>query len=127
MIETKEMQRNKEAVGTGEARQNNEQKAREQSDQSRGSEILFEQNEAEKFRTRWLEIQRRFVDDPGASVTEADELIGNLIKRITVTFSDKRISLESQWKNGEKVSTEDLRLVLRRYRSFFNRLLSLES
>jgi hypothetical protein len=88
---------------------------------------LFEKNEAEQFRTQWLEIQSRFVDDPTVAVKDADDLVADVIKNITRTFSDKRLSLENQWKSGDKVSTEDLRVALKRYRSFFNRLLTLES
>ena len=88
---------------------------------------LFENNEAEKFRTHWLEIQSRFVDDPTVAVKEADDLVADVIKNITRTFSDKRLGLENQWKRGDKVSTEDLRVAMKSYRSFFNRLLTLES
>jgi len=88
---------------------------------------LFENNEAEKFRTHWLEIQSRFVDDPTVAVKEADDLVADVIKNITRTFSDKRMGLENQWKREDKVSTEDLRVAMKRYRSFFNRLLTLES
>jgi hypothetical protein len=67
------------------------------------------------------------VDDPHISVKDADELVANMIRDITSTFADKRIFLENQWKRGDQVSTEDLRIALRRYRSFFNRLLALET
>ena len=87
---------------------------------------LFEDNEAEGFRAQWLEIQSKFVDDPSVSVKEADDLVAEVIKNITRSFADKRISLESQWKSGD-VSTEDLRVAMKRYRSFFNRLLTLQS
>jgi hypothetical protein len=88
---------------------------------------LFENNEAERFRTQWLEIQSKFVDDPSVSVKDADDLVAEVIKNITRTFSDERLSLENQWKSGGKVSTEDLRVAMKRYRSFFNRLLTLGS
>ena len=87
---------------------------------------LFEANEAEGFRTQWLEIQSRFVDDPSVSVKDADDLVADVIKNITRSFADKRIALEGQWKSGD-VSTEELRVALKRYRSFFNRLLTLQS
>ena len=88
---------------------------------------LFENNEAEQFRAQWLEIQSRFVDDPSVSVKDADELVSSIIKNITRNFADKRTALETQWKSGDDVSTEDLRLTMKRYRSFFDRLLTLES
>ena len=88
---------------------------------------LFESDEAEQFRAQWLEIQSRFVDDPSVSVKDADELVSSIIKNITRNFADKRTSLETQWKSGDDVSTEDLRMTMKRYRSFFDRLLTLES
>jgi len=39
-------------------------------------------------------------------------------------FSEERKNLEAQWERGGDVSTEDLRVALQRYRSFFARLLS---
>jgi hypothetical protein len=88
---------------------------------------LFENKSADQFRNQWLEIQSRFVDDPAVSVKEADELVDQMVKNITRMFADERNSLETQWNSGDKVSTEDLRMALKRYRSFFDRLLSLEA
>lgn len=88
---------------------------------------LFEDNEAKQFRTQWLNIQSKFVDDPGESVKQADELVASVLKSVTMGFSDRRVALEKQWKSGENISTEELRVALKRYRSFFDRLLTLES
>jgi hypothetical protein len=86
---------------------------------------LFEQAASEKFRTRWLAIQSKFVDDPGDSVKQADDLVADVIQDITRSFADRRGTLEKQWNGGGKPSTEDLRLALKQYRSFFERLLTL--
>ncbi len=89
---------------------------------------LFESDEAKKFRSRWLAIQSKFVDDPSASVKQADDLVSDVIKSVTMNFSNRRIALENQWNGGEaQASTEDLRMAIKRYRSFFDRLLTLES
>ena len=88
---------------------------------------LFEEGAAEKFRTRWLAIQSKFVDDPGDSVKQADDLVADVIQGVTKSFADRRGSLEKQWNGGAKASTEDLRIALKQYRSFFDRLLTLES
>jgi len=90
-------------------------------------EPLFEEDEAKKFRSRWLAIQSKFVDDPRDSVKQADELVADIIKNVTMNFADRRIGLEKQWNSGENISTEDMRVTLKRYRSFFERLLTLES
>lgn len=85
---------------------------------------LLPGDEAERFRRRWEELQTGFVDQPRQMVEEANELVGDLMQQLTAGFSEERSSLESQWDSGEDVSTEDLRVALTRYRSFFNRLLS---
>ena len=74
---------------------------------------------------RWQHIQAEFVDDPRKSVSEAHELVSELVQRITDTFTNERNDLEKQWSKGESVSTEDMRVALQRYRSFFTRLLPL--
>ena len=88
---------------------------------------LFEADEAKKFRSRWLVIQSKFVDDPSAAVKQADDLVTDVIKSVTMNFSNRRIALEQQWNAQENASTEDLRMAIKRYRSFFDRLLTLES
>jgi hypothetical protein len=88
---------------------------------------LFEEEAARKFRSRWLTIQSKFVDDPRDAVKQADDLVADIIKNVTMSFSDRRVGLEKQWNSGENISTEDMRVALKRYRSFFERLLSLES
>ena len=90
-------------------------------------ESLFEEDAARKFRSRWMAIQSKFVDDPRDSVKQADDLVADIIKNVTMSFADRRIGLEKQWNNGENISTEDMRQALKRYRAFFERLLTLES
>ena len=88
---------------------------------------LFEEEAAKKFRARWLAIQSKFVDDPSDSVKQADDLVSDVIKNVTMSFANRRVSLEQQWNSGDNTSTEDLRIALKQYRSFFDRLLTLES
>jgi hypothetical protein len=83
---------------------------------------LFAAQEVEGFRGNWREIQIAFVDDPKRAVTEADELVAAVIQSLAATFAEHKSELESQWREGE-AATEDLRLALRQYRSFFNQLL----
>jgi hypothetical protein len=87
-------------------------------------EPLFAGEDAERYRSRWSEIQAAFVDEPRRAVEQADELVAELIQRLTQTFADERSKLEQQWDREGDVSTEDLRVGLQRYRSFFDRLLS---
>jgi hypothetical protein len=83
---------------------------------------LLSPEDSEHLRTRWKEIQGWFVDDPRAAVQQADTLVSNVIDKITEMFANERGLLEGQWKQGDDVSTEDLRQALQHYRSFFNRL-----
>jgi hypothetical protein len=87
-------------------------------------EPLFEAKDRDRFGESWTSIQAAFVDDPRDAVKEADTLVAELMQRLAETFSAERSRLESQWDNDEDVSTEDLRIALQRYRSFFDRLLS---
>ncbi len=76
------------------------------------------------FQRRWEELQAGFVDDPRRTVDQADELVAQVMQRVAEGFATEREQLERQWSSGDDVSTEDLRVALQRYRSFFRRLLS---
>jgi hypothetical protein len=89
---------------------------------------LFDDDAAPGYRQRWTDIQARFVDDPQASVRDADELVAKVIQHISDTFARQRSELESHW-NAEgdaESSTEDLRLAVKRYHTFFDQLLNLK-
>jgi len=86
---------------------------------------LLSSEEIPTFRSRWDAIQTGFVDEPRHSVEQADTLVAEVMKRLAETFADERAKLEQQWSQGDNVSTEDLRIALQRYRSFFDRLLTI--
>ncbi|SRR5258706_8545829 len=86
---------------------------------------LFTPDVAKDFRTRWNDVQSGFVDDPKAAVRHGDELVAQVMKSLAETFSSERAKLESQFEQTDQATTENLRLAFRRYRSFFERLLSL--
>jgi len=75
-------------------------------------------------RGRWSNVQASFVDEPRRAVEEADKLVATVMQRLAEGFAGERSKLEKQWDGGENVSTEDLRVALQRYRSFFDRLLN---
>lgn len=83
---------------------------------------LLNREESEVLRARWNEIQGQFVDEPRTAVQQADILVSEVIQQITKRFADNHTALESQWNQGNDVSTEDLRMALQHYRSFFNRM-----
>lgn len=84
---------------------------------------LFTGEQVERFRGQWQSIQAAFVDDPTQAVREADHLVAEVMRTLAATFAEHKRDLEGQWQRGSEVGTEDLRLALRRYRSFFNQLL----
>ena len=135
MEEEKEKQMNVDVVDTPEEKMENERRVEERIPENKtrtdtlNKELvpLFEEDAARKFRSRWLAIQSKFVDDPGDSVKQADDLVADVIKNVTMNFANRRVSLEKQWNGGDNTSTEDLRIALKQYRSFFDRLLTLES
>jgi hypothetical protein len=86
---------------------------------------MFPEEEARGYRTRWDAVQTGFVDEPRRAVEEADVLVAEVMRRLAEEFAREREQLEHHWDRGAEISTEDLRLALRRYRSFFHRLLSI--
>ena len=80
---------------------------------------------AKDLRSRWDAVQSSFVDDPRQAVHQGDELVAQVMKSLAETFSGGRAKLEGQLDQTDKASTETLRVALRRYRSFFERLLTL--
>lgn len=89
-----------------------------------GRAALFPTDQRENVTSRWHDIQASFVDQPRDAVADADALVADLMQRLAAGFSEERERLEAQWDRGDDVSTEDLRVALTRYRSFFDRLLS---
>jgi hypothetical protein len=85
---------------------------------------LFRDTDAADLRKRWSDIQGGFVDEPRKAVERADSLVADVMKRLAENFTAERSGLEKQWDRGDNVTTEDLRIALQRYRSFFDRLLA---
>jgi hypothetical protein len=85
---------------------------------------LLEDGELQNITMRWKDIQAEFVDEPEQAVQEADALVAELMQRLAAMFANERAGLEKRLAGDQQVSTEDLRQGLRRYRSFFERLLA---
>jgi hypothetical protein len=100
-----------------------EQNQRDEGEQRQEDRELFDDSELQSFRARWEQVQGEFVDEPRDSVQKADDLVSDLVERLTSGFAETRSGLEEQWNKGEDASTEDLRVALTRYRAFFQRLL----
>jgi hypothetical protein len=91
---------------------------------SEKEKALFADDELASLQSRWADVQAVFVDDPRDCVQKADGLVSDVVQQITTSFSQARAKLEEQWARGEDASTEDLRVALKRYREFFQRLLA---
>jgi hypothetical protein len=90
-----------------------------------GPQPLLPGDLVQDLRTRWDDVQTGFVDEPRRAVQQADELVAQAMKHIAESFANERKNLEQQWDRGDEVNTEDLRQALRKYRTFFQRLLSI--
>jgi len=89
-----------------------------------GDSPLFSTDDTENFQVEWRALQSEFVDDPREAVQRADELVTQVMQSLADTFAEHKRSLDEQWRQGEQVQTEELRQALKRYRAFFDRLLS---
>jgi hypothetical protein len=87
-------------------------------------DVVVADDDLAELRERWAGVQAAFVDDPKDCVQQADLLVSDLFEQLTTGFAGVRSRLEDQWSRGEEASTEDLRLILMRYREFFERLLA---
>jgi hypothetical protein len=78
--------------------------------------------DAADIRNRFLDIQAGFVDEPRQAVEEAGRLVDDLVRQVAEALQAQRGQLGGSAAEG---STEDLRLALRGYRQFVDRLLGL--
>ena len=85
---------------------------------------LVTRDRADSYSARWDSVKGEFVDEPRRAVADADALVGELLDELQELFKQQRTQIE-QGLDADETSTEDLRVALRRYRSFFDRLLSI--
>ena len=85
----------------------------------------FTPERVSEFRTKWSRVQELFVEDPRRSLEQAGANVQDVIRELGASFARERSELERRMAAGEDVTTEDLRIALRRYKSFFDRLLTL--
>ncbi len=97
---------------------------RERRDQPAAAEPLLGPDESKRFSDEWRAVQGQFVDEPREAVEQADRLVADLMQRLASEFTETRTNLERQWDGHDDISTEELRVAMTRYRSFFERLLS---
>ena len=88
-------------------------------------EHLLSGEDLNALKSQWSAIQIAFVDEPRKSVEQADALVAELMERVTRQYSKRREILNGDGADHRDISTEDLRIALQGYRSFFNRLVEL--
>jgi hypothetical protein len=78
--------------------------------------------DADGIRNRFLDIQAGFVDEPRQAVEEAGRFVDDLLRQVADALREQRAQLAGATDEG---STEDLRLALRAYRQFVDRILGM--
>lgn len=86
--------------------------------------VLFGGDEVDRFRDRWRELQADFVDDPMGAVRGADHLVDEVMRSLSEVVAAHKHDLEGEWQAGGTGETEELRVALRHYRTFFDQLLN---
>ncbi|GGS04996.1 hypothetical protein GCM10010169_57270 [Micromonospora fulviviridis] len=83
---------------------------------------LFAAETAQDFRDRWRDVQLRFVDDPRAAVGEAQSLVEEAIEALSAALREQKAKLGG-WQESGSADTEQLRVAVRGYRDFLDRVL----
>ncbi|MFG3576302.1 hypothetical protein [Micromonospora chersina] len=83
---------------------------------------LFTPAIAQDFRDRWRDVQLRFVDDPRAAVGEAQSLVEEAIEALSAALREQKTKLGG-WQESGSADTEQLRVAVRGYRDFLDRVL----
>ncbi|MFY1624649.1 hypothetical protein ACN268_15795 [Micromonospora sp. WMMD735] len=83
---------------------------------------LFEADAAQGFRDRWRDVQLRFVDDPRGAAGEAQSLVEEAITALAEALAAQKEKLGG-WQGADEADTEQLRVAVRRYRDFLDRVL----
>ncbi|MEU8155918.1 hypothetical protein AB0B94_19850 [Micromonospora sp. NPDC048986] len=83
---------------------------------------LLDADTAQGFRDRWRDVQLRFVDDPQAAAGEAQSLVQEAIQALSSALAAQKNTLGG-WQDAGSADTEQLRMAVRNYRDFLDRVL----
>jgi hypothetical protein len=79
--------------------------------------------DVDRLRASWLRLQAGFVDDPYSSVTDAADLVEHAAQALVGALRQRQKMLRDAWSNEPgRPDTEQLRLVMQRYRALFNQI-----
>jgi hypothetical protein len=76
---------------------------------------------ASSARGPWNEVQAMFVDDPRASIEQAAGLVDDRVEALIQSLRERQRSMQSAWW-ADDAGTEELRVALQHYRTFWNSL-----
>lgn len=82
---------------------------------------LTSEAHAYEVRTRWQELQLRFLDDPQTAAGEAERLVDDALAGVTASLNARKDQL-SNWRASGRDDTEQLRAAVHGYRDFLNHL-----
>jgi hypothetical protein len=85
---------------------------------------LWSDPAVDQLRERWRELQGQFVDDPDAAVAGAKRLVTEAVRTLADTLLAAQDQLDPYRETGQ-VDTETMRVAMRRYREFLERVLAL--
>lgn len=83
---------------------------------------IWSDDSVRDLRDRWREAQLSFVDDPQKAADDIRTLVDEAAEALTAALASQREQLNSWPDNSD---TEQYRMVVQRYRTFFERLLAL--
>ena len=85
---------------------------------------FWSESASEQFRADWHEVKAQFVDDPVAALTRAHDLLTEAVHELTESMLAERDDLDPL-RGAAKPDTESMRMAMRGYREFLDRILAL--
>lgn len=85
---------------------------------------IWSEAAADDLRDEWHEIKARFVDEPDVAVMQAQSLVAHTVRTLAERLLAEQLELDPH-RHSELPDTESMRMALRHYREFLDRLLAI--
>ncbi|HTF08938.1 MAG TPA: hypothetical protein VK659_12280, partial [Asanoa sp.] len=79
---------------------------------------------ADSLRAEWHEVKGQFVDEPTEALDHAQALVARAVQQLAETLLAEQVELDPR-RDEEAPDTEAMRVAMRRYRDFLDRILAL--
>jgi hypothetical protein len=79
---------------------------------------------ADALRAEWHEVKAQFVDEPTEALDHAQSLVAHAVQQLAETLLAEQVELDPR-REEEAPDTEAMRVAMRRYRDFLDRILAL--